>query len=109
VEEGSDLGARPGSTGIHRGAGTSDRGRLQFLPPPDFHGETFADFMVLGHIMTAMPAINAILAVVAAQLGIVGHADLPLPHAGSPASERLLTVSPRGRGGRTPGVLGRDP
>ena len=27
-----------------------------FLPPPDFEAETIADFMVLGHIMTAMPA-----------------------------------------------------
>ena len=55
------------------------RTRLQFLPPPDFQAETLADFMVLGHIMTAMPAINAIPAVVAAQPGIVSYADLPLP------------------------------
>lgn len=55
------------------------RTRLQFLPPPDFQGETLADFMVLGHIMTAMPAVNAIPAVVAAQPGIVSYADLPLP------------------------------
>jgi hypothetical protein len=55
------------------------RTRLLFLPPPDFQGETLADFMVLGHIMTAMPAVNAIPAVVAAQPGIVSYADLPLP------------------------------
>ena len=38
-----------------------------------------ADFMVLGMIMTAMPAINAIPGVVAAREGIVTYADLPLP------------------------------
>ena len=53
--------------------------RLQFLPPPDFQAETLADFMVLGHIMTAMPAVNAIPAVVAAPPGIVSYADLRLP------------------------------
>jgi hypothetical protein len=35
--------------------------------------------MVLGMIMTAMPAINAIPYVVAAPPGIVTYADLPLP------------------------------
>jgi hypothetical protein len=49
-----------------------------FLPPPDFEAETIADFMVLGHIMTAMPAINAIPAVVAAAPGIATYLDLPL-------------------------------
>lgn len=34
--------------------------------------------MVLGHIMTAMPAINAISAVVAAEPGIATYNDLPL-------------------------------
>ena len=34
--------------------------------------------MDLGHIMTAMPVINAIPAVVAAAPGIVTYADLPL-------------------------------
>lgn len=55
------------------------RTTLQFLPPPDFQAETLADFMVLGHIMTAMPAVNAIPAVVAAPPGIVTYADLRLP------------------------------
>jgi len=55
------------------------RSRLQFLPPPDFEATTFADFMVLGMIMTAMPAINAIPRVVAAAPGIVTYTDLPLP------------------------------
>ena len=49
-----------------------------FLPPPDFQADTIADFMVLGHIMTAMPAINAIPAVVAAAPGIATYNDLPL-------------------------------
>ena len=49
-----------------------------FLPPPDFEAETIADFMVIGHIITAMPAINAIPAVVAAAPGIATYNDLPL-------------------------------
>ena len=55
------------------------RVRLEYLPPPDFEATTFADFMVLGMIMTAMPAINAIPHVVAAPPGIVTYTDLPLP------------------------------
>jgi hypothetical protein len=55
------------------------RTTLQFLPPPDFQATSLADFMVLGHIMTAMPAVNAIPAVVAARPGIVSYADLTLP------------------------------
>lgn len=52
--------------------------RVGFLPPPYFQATTLAEFMALGHIMTAMPAINAIPAVVAAAPGIVTYADLPL-------------------------------
>jgi 4-hydroxy-tetrahydrodipicolinate reductase len=55
------------------------RSTLQFLPPPDFAAKSLADFMVLGHIMTAMPAVNAIPRVVAAAPGIVSYPDLPLP------------------------------
>jgi hypothetical protein len=55
------------------------RTKVQFLPPPDFAAKSLADFMVLGLIMTAMPAINAIPAVVAAPPGIVSYPDLPLP------------------------------
>jgi hypothetical protein len=55
------------------------RTKIQMLPPPDFQAETFADFMVLGMIATALPAINAIPHVVAAAPGIVTYADLPLP------------------------------
>ena len=55
------------------------RTTVQFLPPPDFQASSLADFMVLGHIMTAMPAVNAIPAVVAAAPGIVGYPDITLP------------------------------
>jgi len=55
------------------------RTRLEYLPPPDFQATTFAEFMVLGMVMTAMPAINAIPLVVAAPPGIVTYNDLPLP------------------------------
>jgi hypothetical protein len=55
------------------------RTTMQFLPPPDFEAKSLADFMVLGHIMTAMPAVNAIPAVVAAPPGIVSYPDLRLP------------------------------
>ena len=56
----------------------SVRTTVAFLPPPDFQAETIADFMTLGHIMTAMPTINAIPAVVAAAPGIATYNDLPL-------------------------------
>ncbi|MDR3661884.1 MAG: dihydrodipicolinate reductase [Mycobacterium sp.] len=52
--------------------------RVGFLPPSDFQAETIADFMTLGHIMTAMPVVNAIPAVVAAAPGIATYTDLPL-------------------------------
>jgi 4-hydroxy-tetrahydrodipicolinate reductase len=52
--------------------------KVGFLPPPYFQATTLAEFMALGHIMTAMPAINAIPAVVASAPGIVTYADLPL-------------------------------
>ena len=53
--------------------------KVSFLPPPDFEAKSLADFMVLGHVMTAMPAINAIPAVVAAPPGIVTYTDIQLP------------------------------
>jgi 2,4-diaminopentanoate dehydrogenase len=52
---------------------------LQPLPPPDFEVGTFADYIILGMIMTAMPAINAIPIVVDAQPGILTYSDLPIP------------------------------
>jgi hypothetical protein len=50
-----------------------------FLPPPDFQATTMEEFMVIGHVMTAVPAVNAIPAVVAAAPGIVTYTDLRLP------------------------------
>jgi hypothetical protein len=51
---------------------------LDFLPPADFEGETLEDFMRIGHIITAVPALNAIPATVAAAPGIVSYPDLTL-------------------------------
>jgi hypothetical protein len=64
------------------------RTHMEILPPPDFEAKTFDDFMVLGMIMTAMPAIDAIAAVCAAAPGIVTYVDLPLitPRGFVPAS-----------------------
>lgn len=57
--------------------------QVGFLPPPDMieNAKTLEDFFVLGHIMTAMPPIHAIGAVVAAAPGIATYNDLPLPQA----------------------------
>ena len=57
--------------------------QVGFLPPPDMieNATTIDDFFVLGHIMTAMPPIHAIPAVVAAAPGIATYNDLPLPQA----------------------------
>ncbi|MBL7501080.1 dihydrodipicolinate reductase [Frankia sp. CNm7] len=55
------------------------RTKVEILPPADFQGSTLSDFMVLGMVMTAMPAVHAIPAVVAAPPGIVTYTDLPLP------------------------------
>ena len=52
---------------------------IEFLPPPDFEATTLAEFMVLGHIITAVPAINAIPNVVAAPPGIATYNDLSVP------------------------------
>ncbi len=52
--------------------------KVDYLPPPDFVATSFADFMVLGMVMTAMPAVNALPYVVAAAPGIVTYNDLPL-------------------------------
>jgi hypothetical protein len=54
------------------------RTKLEVYPPSDFQAQTFGDFMILGMIMTALPAINAIPYVCAAQPGIVTYLDLPL-------------------------------
>ena len=57
--------------------------QVGFLPPPDMieNAKTLEDFFVLGHIMTAMPPIHAIPAVVAAAPGIATYNDLPIPQA----------------------------
>lgn len=54
-----------------------------FLPPQDMieSATSIEDFFELGHIMTAMPPIHAIPAVVAAPPGIATYNDLPLPQA----------------------------
>ncbi len=52
---------------------------LGYLPPADFEGETIEDFMTIGHIITAIPAVNAIPAAVAARPGIITYADLDFP------------------------------
>ena len=56
----------------------SVRTKLEVFPPPDFVATSFTDYMVLGMIMTAMPATNAIPQVCAAPPGIVTYLDLPL-------------------------------
>jgi hypothetical protein len=53
--------------------------KVDFLPPADFEAATMAEFMVLGMIMTAMPAVYAIPRVVAAAPGIVTYNDVALP------------------------------
>jgi hypothetical protein len=67
------------------------RTRLEYLPPSDFEATTFADFMVIGMVMTAMPAVNAIPVVVAASPGIVTYNDVRLirPSGWVADSERL--------------------
>jgi hypothetical protein len=54
------------------------RTKLEVLPPKDFQAQSFKDFMVLGMVMTSLPAVQAIPQVVAAAPGIVTYADLPL-------------------------------
>jgi 2,4-diaminopentanoate dehydrogenase len=54
--------------------------QVGFLPPMDMieSATSIEDFFVLGHIMTSLPPIHAIPAVVAAAPGIVTYNDLPL-------------------------------
>lgn len=64
--------------------------QVGFTPPPDLIGsaKSLDDFFELGHIMTAMPPINAIPAVVAAEPGIATYNDLPLNLPRFPAQNR---------------------
>lgn len=54
------------------------RTKLEIFPPKDFVAKSFTDYMVLGMIMTSLPAINAIPAICNARPGIVTYNDLPL-------------------------------
>jgi hypothetical protein len=58
------------------------RTKLEVYPAPDFPAKSFKDYMVLGMIMTAMPAVDAIESTVAAAPGIVTYLDIPLPRPG---------------------------
>jgi 2,4-diaminopentanoate dehydrogenase len=51
--------------------------KLEVYPPIDFEATTFSDYMVLGMIMTSLPAINAIPQVCRADPGILTYLDLP--------------------------------
>ena len=75
------------------------RTNVQFLPPPDFQAKSLADFMVLGHIMTAMPAVNAIPAVVAAAARdreLCRSPAAPAARARPPLMSALASVSDAG-------------
>jgi hypothetical protein len=52
--------------------------KLEIRPPKDFQARSFEDFMQLGMIMTALPAVNAIPAVCEAKPGVRTYVDLPL-------------------------------
>ena len=52
--------------------------RLEIYPAADFKASSFKDYMVLGMIMTALPAVNAIPQVCRARPGIVTYLDIPL-------------------------------
>ncbi len=52
--------------------------KLEIRPPKGFVGKNFEDFMVLGMIITSLPAINAIPHLCRAEPGIRGYRDLPL-------------------------------
>lgn len=54
------------------------RTKMQILPGKDFVANSFQEYMLLGMVATALPAVQAIPAVVAAKPGIVTYADLPL-------------------------------
>jgi hypothetical protein len=56
----------------------SVRTKLEVFPPKDFVARSLADYMVLGMVMTAMPAVQAIPQVCDARPGIVTYLDLPL-------------------------------
>ncbi len=57
----------------------SVRTKLEVFPPKDFKAKSFSDYMVLGMVMTSLPAVDAIASVCNAKPGIVTYLDLPLP------------------------------
>jgi hypothetical protein len=57
----------------------SAKATVDFFPPPDFEAQTIEEFMVIGHIITAVPALNAIPTVIAAEPGIVSYPDFAFP------------------------------
>ncbi len=57
----------------------SVRTKLEIFPPADFQATSFKDYMVLGMVMTGLPAVNAIPSVCQAAPGIVTYLDIPLP------------------------------
>jgi hypothetical protein len=68
----------------------SVRTKLEVFPPRDFVASSFKDYMVLGMVMTGLPAVNAIPAVCDARPGIVTYLDIPLvaPAGWVPAAHR---------------------
>ncbi len=52
--------------------------KLEIRPPADFQAKSFEDYMQLGMIITALPAVNLIPAICEAPPGIRTYADLPL-------------------------------
>jgi hypothetical protein len=56
----------------------SVRTKLEVFPPKDFVAKSFTDYMVLGMVMTSLPAIQAIPVTCKAAPGIVTYLDLPL-------------------------------
>jgi hypothetical protein len=97
------------------------RTKVNFLPPPDFQVKSLADFMVLGHIMTAMPAINAIhQRHSGGGGGPAGNRELPRSPASPAARARASPRAPparltkylfhtRVRPGRSPCDVDREP
>lgn len=57
----------------------SVRTKLEVFPPADFKPKSFTDYMVLGMVMTSLPAVDAVASVCEARPGIVTYLDVPLP------------------------------